>query len=97
MHHEATRGWLQLAIRKETNKELEERRLTVLRLVISSACPQLGIRFATHGYECVSKNLQEYPGNDLPVVTEMPVFYDVLFGHLPLGLSFASMSLSLRA
>ena len=97
MHHEATRGWLQLAIRKETNKELEERRLTVLRHVISSACPQLGIRFAAHGYECVSKNLQEYPGNDLPVVTEMPVFHDVLFGHLPLRLSFASMSLSLGA
>ena len=97
MHREATGGWLQMANRKETNKELEERRLTVLRLVISSACPQLGIRFAVHGYECVSKNLQEDPVNDLPVVTEMPVFLGMLFGHLSLGLPFASMSLSLRA
>ena len=97
MHYEAMRGWLQLAIRKETNKELEERRLIGLRLVISSACSQLGIRFAAHGYECVSKNLQEYPGNDLPVVTKMSVFHDVLFGHLPLRLSFTSVSLSLGA
>ena len=86
-----------MAIRKETNKELEERRLIGLRLVISSVCSQLGIRFAAHGYECVSKNLQEYPVNYLPVVTEMPVFHGMLFGHLPVGLPFASMSLSLGA
>ena len=84
-----------MAIRKETNKELEERRLIGLRLVISSACSQLGIRFAAHEYECVSKNLQEDPVNDLPVLTEMPVFHGMLFGHLPIGLSFASMSLYL--